>query len=135
MANRIYLKTIKHPNTFSIAQGTTLLSQEITSINESIGLILKTAKGELFGDPTFGSTLYANLYDYVNANFMSGIQDIIVEDINRLESRVTVNRDDVVISVEDKTVIIDITYNLKYTDLNATYSYIVKIQDTDNLEV
>lgn len=129
MANAINSKGIKHPNTFSISKGETLLSREVESINESIRLILSTAKGELFGSPNFGSTLYEYTYDYMTASLSDAIITTIVNDLNEQETRIFLERDDVTTRIEGNSLVIDINYNLRYTDYSTSYQYIVSIQE------
>lgn len=127
MATAINSSSIKHPNTFSISQGKTLLVTEINAINQSIGLILSTAKGELFGDPNFGCNLYKYIYDYEGSTLENLIKDEIVSSLNDQEPRIFVDKENISISYEGTNVIINISYNLRYTDYHSDYRYITSI--------
>lgn len=131
MAVSINKRCIRHPNTFSMAQGNTSLAQEIESINQSIGLILSTSKGELFGDPTFGSTIKEYFYDYVGDTFDQEIIYTIVEELNDQEPRIIVSANNIGITNEGSTVKISISYDLKYTDISSEFTYITQIQEGD----
>lgn len=124
-------RCIKHPNTFSLSRGKTLLSDEIESINQSIGLILSTSRGELFGDPTFGSRLKEMLFDFTGPSFSREIQQTIYEELSAQEPRIIVRPESISITYEKTTVTIHITYELKYTDITSEFSYITQIQEGD----
>ena len=95
----LYTKSIKYPNPFNLQSGKTDLSENIASINQCIGLILTTAKGELLGDPDFGCTLYEILFEQYSLNTEVLIKKEIAESINTYEHRVTVSEQD--ISIEE----------------------------------
>ena len=95
----LYTKSIKYPNPFNLQSGKTDLSDSIASINQCIGLILTTAKGELLGDPDFGCTLYEILFEQYSLNTEVLIKKEIAESINTYEHRVTVSEQD--ISIEE----------------------------------
>lgn len=121
---------IRHPNTFSISQGKTLYSSKLNSINQSISLILRTAKGELFGDPEFGSNLYTYLFDSIKDTHVEDlIRDEIVTSINKYEPRVFVEADNISFEYEENTVKINIMYNLRYTDIVSDYQYIIRTRE------
>lgn len=131
MASVVNSAGIKHPNTFSISQGNTLLSKYLNSINQSISLILRTAKGELFGDPDFGSNLYTYIYDIVENNKVieRTIAEDIVDSINKYETRAFVETSGISFEYEDTTVKINIRYNLRYTDYTTEYQYTINLKE------
>ena len=131
MALSINKRCIRHPNTFSLSQGKTLLADEIESINQSIRLILSTSKGELFGDPTFGSRLKEMFYDYISDSMNQELKHMISEELNDQEPRIIVSPDSIQVASEGKTVKISITYDLKYTDISSEFTYITQIQEGD----
>ena len=131
MATAINKRCIKYPNTFSLTQGNTLLADEIESINQSIALILSTSKGELFGDPTFGSTIKEFFYDYVGESMNQELIYTISEELNDQEPRIIVSPSNIGVTTENSTVKITITYDLKYTDITSEFTYITQIQEGD----
>ena len=128
MATVINSNSIKHPETFNLIKGATELSKEITSVNESIRLILTTAKGELFGDPEFGSNLHEYLYDQMVDQLDYLVTTEIVNSLNRWESRIFVKDSDIKITHSNRDLIIDISYSLKNINYKDTYTYVAKIE-------
>lgn len=114
----LYTKSIKYPNPFNLQSGKTDVSDNIKSINECIGLILTTAKGELLGDPDFGCTLYEILFEQYSLNTEALIKKEIAESINTYEHRITVSEQD--ISIEES--IDDIGHKNRY---KITISYMI----------
>lgn len=131
----LYTKSIKYPNPFSLQSGKTGVSDGIKSINECIGLILTTAKGELLGDPDFGCTLYEILFEQYSLNTEALIKKEIAESINTYEHRVTVSEQDVNIeeSMDDighkNRYKITISYMINNTSKINTTSVIVEGRD------
>ena len=135
MATVINSASIKHPDTFNLIKGATELSQEIHSVNESIRLILTTAKGELFGDPVFGSRLYEYLFDPTVENLDYLIATEIVECLNTFESRISIKNSDVKIKHEDRSVIIDISYGLRNLNYRDSYTHVVNLDYEEGYNV
>lgn len=108
----IYTSSIKHPKIFSITKGNTDLDKLFVSINRSIALILLTAKGELFGNPDFGSNIRMYMFNNITDLLINNIKEEIVDSISQWESRITLTTSDVNISVEDTKLKINIKYNL-----------------------
>lgn len=129
MASPLSYTDISHPSVFAREDGRSKLSREINAINQSIRLILTTSKGELFGDPDFGSTLPAYFYDNASGEFDREIQDVIAQDLNEQETRIYVRAGDVRIYHQQTTVVIDIKYSLRYSDYTSSYQYVKKLQE------
>lgn len=131
----LYTKSIKYPNPFILQSGKTEVSDGVKSINECIGLILTTAKGELLGDPDFGCTLYEILFEQYSLNTEALIKKEIAESINTYEHRVTVSEQDVNIeeSMDDighkNRYKITISYMINNTSKINTTSVIVEGRD------
>lgn len=128
----LYTKSIKYPDAFDLVSGETLLSDGTKSINQCIGLILTTGKGELLGDPDFGCTLYEMLFDQYSDAEEVLIKKEIVDSISKFEQRVTVSEQDITI-IEDNDQIghknrykITINYTVNNTSKINTTSVIVE---------
>lgn len=130
----LFTNSIRFPNMFDIDSGQTKLDGGITSINRCIGLILTSAKGELFGDPEYGSDLYALLFNQFSMTLVDTIKDVIVRDITQFESRVVVTTDDIEIEeIKDRRVNafkITIKYMLKNSSESG--STIIEMEDRGN---
>lgn len=129
MPSVILSKNIKHPNTFSISQGKTLLASEIRAINQSIRLILTSARGELFGDPNFGSRLHEYLFDFIGSDLSRNAKEEISQVLQAQEPRIIISPDDITTSSKGNTVYINITYQIRYTEYKSTYQHEVQRQE------
>lgn len=131
MPSAINSNSIKHPNTFLLQSGQTQLVREIEAVNQSIRLILTTAVGELWGDPEFGTHLYEYLYEYEGEQLTQLVKLEIVRALNLWEPRIFISEQDINVIYEDKSAIIDIAYNLRYTNYRSSYRYIMSKQEDD----
>lgn len=93
----LYTKTIKHPILFDLVSGKTDLDDNIISINRCLGLLLTSAKGELFGQPDFGSRLYEMLFDQYSQTYEEAVKQEIVDTITKYETRISIGTNDVTI--------------------------------------
>lgn len=125
MSNRILTTSIQHPNEFSIVTGKTNLIRDIRSINQALKLLLTTAKGELFGDPNFGSNLYSYLYEYSGEVLYQLIKDDIVEVATTQDPRILVSAEDIDITEDGRTLHINVAYRVKYTDYSGEVNLLV----------
>lgn len=125
MSNPILTTSIKHPNEFSIITGKTNLVEDLSSIEQSIRLLLTTSKGELFGDPNFGSNLYSYLYEYQGEVLYQLIKDDIVETLTNQDTRVDVDSSNIEIEEDGSTLHIKIRYNIRYTDYSNEFTLLV----------
>lgn len=129
MASIIYDTNIQHPDTFSFISGSTNLVDYLDAVNQSVRLILSTSPGELFGDPNYGSRLKEYLHDYVDESFKNIVKLEIVDSLTKWEPRISVNTDSIDIDYQGTTVVVNISYRLKYTDYLNTYQYVTKIKE------
>ena len=93
----LYTKSIKHPQMFDLTSGKTDLDDNVISINRCLGLLLTSAKGELLGDPDFGSRLYEMLFDQYSQTFEELVKQEIVETITKYETRIQITTNDITI--------------------------------------
>lgn len=122
----IFASSIKHPNEFSILTGRTQLVKEIESINQSIRLLLTTAKGELFGDPYFGCNLYSYLYDYSGEILVQLIKDDIVRTLTEQDTRIVISNDDINVTEDQRSLHITISYQIRYTNYRSDTDVIIQ---------
>lgn len=124
--------SIKHPNTFSLVSGETSLVKYLDSINQSIRLILTTSRGELFGDPAYGTNLKELIFEFAGVPLETAIREEIVRVLNLYEKRIFISEEDIDITYDGKdkrTVIVDLRYNLRYTDYTSSYRQIISSQE------
>lgn len=102
--------TIAHPVCFDKNSGRTSVNYNNVSIEQSLRLLLLSSRGELIGDPFFGT----NLMMYINEPNDIVLEDMIINDflyaINRYEKRISVSENDIHISGTDAKVNIEIGY-------------------------
>lgn len=128
----LFLNSIKFPDIFNIYNGNTDTEKEFTSINRCIALILTTAKRELFMEPSFGCTLYEQLFSAAIEDLLDQVKTDIVTAITMYEKRVETSVDRITIEkVADTptTYHINIAYNIKNSEL--TNEALVTIKEDD----
>ncbi len=117
--------TIKFPNITNLVSGKNLFSKNYESINECLGLLLRTSKGELLGDPQFGCNLMRYIYEPNDAILQDIAREDIVSAISKYEPRVTVNADDIEIYSENEKVYITISYYINSTGTTNSYELVM----------
>lgn len=124
----LFTNSIKHPKEFNLNTGKTDLVGELNSINQSIGLILKTTKGELYGDPEFGCNLVNMLFDNMNDDMSLSIKLDILNALTQFEPRITLSKDDVVVKKAENSHVtydVKIHYALARSDYEADYMTVI----------
>ena len=115
----LYTTSITHPKMFSLINGNTETDSLDISINRSIALILLTAKGEVFGNPDFGSDIRKFLFQNYTDSMRDLLIDEIVESINDWEDRIVINRSDISIEQDDLVLKIHISYTLTNSNIRG----------------
>lgn len=125
----IFTSNIRHPKEFSTIVGSTDLARDVEAINQSIRLIVTTAKGEQFGDPSFGSRVYEYLYDYSGETLYSLLRSEIAESINSQEPRVVVHESGISFEESGTTLKIRVQYAIKYSNHSSESIILVKKEE------
>lgn len=123
----LYNTSIKLPYMFSLSNGNTELDTNFESINRSIAFILLTGKGELFGNPDFGSDLKLYQFREITPAVKSLISDEIVKAVTEFEDRIDFNSDDVSIEQIQDRLSIKISYSLKNSNLDGNAQVIIPL--------
>ena len=91
------MSTISFPKMFNNNRYATsvTLSDDITSINESLKSLLSTSPGELLGDPAWGCALKTKLFDIKNNVNMTELRNIITTAIDRYLPKIRVRQEDI----------------------------------------
>ncbi len=123
-------------NTFSFPQiinrisGKIELSSNTQSINECLGILLRTTPGEMLGDPNWGCNLMSRIFQYQGIIVEELIKEDIIDAISKYEPRITVTTNDIVIEENINVLNIYIQYEIKETgEIN---SYNMNIAADDN---
>lgn len=129
----LYTKSIKYPVTFNLTSGKTDLDELTTSINRCVALILTSAKGELLGDPDYGSRLYELLFNQYSDDLQDMIKTEIVESISKYETRIKVKDTDITIEQEENADRNAFNIHISYTVTNTgnNYETVVSLEGSD----
>lgn len=123
----VFTTSIRHPNEFSAVSGKTQLVKEINSINQSIGLLLKTTKGELYGDPYFGSSLFSLIFSDVNGETLYQlIKEEIVKTLTEQETRILISEEDITIQDAGFSLNISMAYQIRNTNYRGQTAVVVQ---------
>lgn len=91
------------------------LSSNTKSINECLGILLRTRPGELLGDPDYGCNLINRIFAYGGAVIEPLIKEDILDAVDKYEPRVVMNDSDITIVEDIRTVHIYIQYEILET--------------------
>lgn len=114
-------------NPISAVSGLSSVSTNINRINQSLKMILSTAKGEIPMLPNLGCHLYVALHQTISDETdLESIRQGLFEDIQEQEPRINVL--EIEVSFDwDKTVTIRIEYCLKNTNISGALLYNAKV--------
>lgn len=106
------------------------LSSDTKSINECLGILLRTRPGELLGDPDYGCHLIERVFMYNGIVVEPLIREDIINAINDYEPRIECNESDINIIRSGNTIGIYIQYNIK--DTNEVNQFNLELSLEDN---
>lgn len=118
--------TVSFPRIFSTITGKSTFSVGTTSINESLETLLLTSKGELLGDPEFGTHILKYIHEYDD----NIVNDFLTTDIVRaiatyMSKLIIVSEEDVSIFSNEENIYIRIQYYINKTDSIGTYELVI----------
>lgn len=122
-------KTFAFPQMVARASGKTTLSENTKSINECLGILLRTRPGELLGDPEYGCFLLDRIFRYNGLVIEPILREDIVNAIEKYEPRINVSSDDITIVTENQEVQIYLTYEIKETGEINDYNLEISAED------
>lgn len=132
----LYTKSIKHPVLFDLVSGKTSLDENIISINRCLALLLTSAKGELLGQPDFGSRLYELLFDQYSNTYEEVVKQDIVDAITKYETRITINTSDITITQNEDSIRNSYSIKIHYVVTNSLqqneFNFVVEERVEDN---
>lgn len=122
--------TFSFPQIIDRSTRKTILSTSNKSINECLGILLRTRPGELLGDPNYGCNLIERIFRYNGILVESLIKEDIINAVEKYEPRIYLSQNDIQI-VQDKDIVnIYLQYTIKDTGEINTYN--VEIASDDN---
>lgn len=96
------MSTIKYPDTINLSTGKMEYSEGNISIEECLGLLLSSSKGELLGDPNYGCNLREILFENNEVLVKELAINDIINAVATYEPRVRITSSDIVIeTIED----------------------------------
>lgn len=126
----LFTKSIALPNTINLNTGSIDLFNKIKSINQCISLCLLTARGELLGDPDFGSNLYELLFNNMDNDFIeTAVPQEICRVISKHEKRVKVTSNDIIVTRDDDNNKCYIKINYVIANSSIKYETTVTIEE------
>lgn len=117
--------TYSFPQMISRSTKKTTMSTENKSINECLGILLRTRPGELLGDPNYGCLAIERVFMYNGVIIEELIREDIIDAIDKYEPRIIVNPSDIQIIQNVRTLNIYIQYTVK--DTNQVNEYNMEI--------
>lgn len=122
--------TFSFPQIINRTSGKIDLSSNTQSINECLGILLRTRPGEMLGDPDWGCNLINRVFQYQGVILAELIKEDILDAVQKYEPRITMTSNDIVIVNNKNVVNIYLEYTIKETgEIN---SYNMDITPNDN---
>ena len=122
--------TFSFPRMVDLRTRKITLSDTYKSINECLGVLLRTRKGELLGDPDYGCNLLERIFMYNGLIVEQLIREDILDAVSKYEPRINMTRNDIIIEQDVRTVRIYIQYEIKTSgEINE---FNLEITDADN---
>lgn len=122
--------TFSFPRMVDLRTRKITLSDTYKSINECLGVLLRTRKGELLGDPDYGCNLLERIFMYNGLIVEQLIREDILDAVSKYEPRINMTSNDIIIEQDVRTVRIYIQYEIKTSgEINE---FNLEITDADN---
>lgn len=106
------------------------LSDDTKSINECLGILLRTRPGELLGDPNYGCHLIDRIFRYQGLLIDALIVEDIMDAVEKYEPRIIMNSTDITIAKDTNGVYIYLQYEIK--DTGEINEYNLEITNDSN---
>lgn len=106
------------------------LSKNTKSINECLGILLRTRPGELLGDPNYGCYLIDRVFRYNGVIIESLIKEDIMNAVQKYEPRIEMSTSDIYLEQDGRILRIYIQYTIKET--GEVNEYNMELTTDDN---
>ena len=106
------------------------LSTNTKSINECLGILLRTRPGELLGDPDYGCYLIDRVFMYQGVVIDELIKEDILNAVQKYEPRITMTSNDITLVTDNRVLKIYLQYEIKET--GEVNEYNMEITSDDN---
>ena len=108
-------KTFSFPQMINRTSGKIEMSDNVQSINECLGILLRTRPGELFGDPDWGCYLIDRIFKYQGVIIDELLREDILNAVRKYEPRINMSPRNIIIDKNVDAVNIYIQYEIKET--------------------
>lgn len=123
-------KTFSFPQIINRTSKKIDLSDNVQSINECLGILLRTRPGELWGDPDYGCYMIDRVFQYQGIIVDELIKEDILTAVEKYEPRIEMTTSDITIVEKDNILSIYLRYVIKETgEINE---YNMDITPNDN---
>lgn len=106
------------------------LSKNTKSINECLGILLRTRPGELLGDPDYGCYLIDRVFRYNGVIIESLIKEDIMNAVQKYEPRIEMSTSNIYLEQDGRILRIYIQYTIKET--GEVNEYNMELTTDDN---
>lgn len=106
------------------------LSTNTKSINECLGILLRTRPGELLGDPDYGCYLIDRVFRYNGVIIESLIKEDIMNAVQKYEPRIEMSTSNIYLEQDGRILRIYIQYTIKET--GEVNEYNMELTTDDN---
>ena len=117
------IRTISFPNIVNVINGNCQCSTETKSINECLGLLLTSSKGEFLGDPDFGTDIHRYIFDHNDVAMEEIVKSQILDAVSQYMDRVEMT--DISIEREDNLVRITLSYSIRNSNIGDEYELVI----------
>ena len=111
------------PSTFDHSYQGVVMTEDEENIREGLHAILSTMPGERITNLDFGCQLDHSLFDNVDSNFNTYINDTIKMAILRYEPRIDVNQIELGLDQDQSVLLVTIDYTVRATNARSNYVY------------
>ena len=123
-------KTFSFPQIINRVSKKIDLSDNVQSINECLGILLRTRPGELLGDPDYGCYLIDRVFQYQGIIVDELIKEDILTAVEKYEPRIEMTTNNITLVEQDNVLSIYLKYVIKETgEINE---YNIDITPDDN---
>lgn len=111
------------PPTFTKGTNTVNLVKAEEDIKQSLNILLSTTLGERVMRADFGSDLFKEVFEPMDATFESTVSDIVTNAIQLYEARISLESVDVDVNAEEGKVTLMINYVIRSTNTRSNIVY------------
>ena len=125
----MYQKTFSFPQIINRITGKIEMSDNVQSINECLGILLRTRPGELLGDPAWGCNAITRIFRYQGIVVDALIKEDILDAVSKYEPRITMTNGDIQIIRDYNILHIYMQYRIKETNEINSFNFDVTPDD------